>query len=64
MKSEILTQTDHLIFPLVAAVLFVSIFLGAVWRVLRPGARQAFAQRAAIVFDDSAVAGPQAGEEV
>ena len=52
MKAEILSQTDQLVFPLVAAVLFVTIFVVAVWRVLRPGARQIGAERAALVFDD------------
>jgi hypothetical protein len=58
MKAEILSQTDHLVFPLVAAVLFVTIFVVAVWRVLRPGARQACAERAALVFDDGGIARP------
>ena len=61
MKAEILSQTDQLVFPLVAAVLFVTIFVVAVWRVLRPGAREVGDKRAALVFDDGGLAPVAAG---
>lgn len=51
MNSFVLSQTDYLVFPLIASVLFVSIFTLMLMWVFRPGARAVHRQRAHLVFD-------------
>ncbi|MCA9546807.1 MAG: cbb3-type cytochrome c oxidase subunit 3 [Myxococcales bacterium] len=54
MKQLVLSAIDGetLVFPLIAVVLFVSIFLGFVAWILRPGAKQVYAKRSLMVFED------------
>lgn len=54
MKALVLSMTDGdtLLFPLIAVVLFVSVFLGFIAWILRPGAKQVYAKRSLMVFED------------
>lgn len=52
MKSAILSQTDVLILPLIAVVLFVAIFTAAVIWVFRPGGKAVYQRHQEIPFDD------------
>lgn len=53
MKALILTRTDLLFLPELALVIFVSVFAGALWLVLRPGAKAAYARHAGMALDDA-----------
>lgn len=53
MKALILTRTDLLFLPEVALVIFVSVFVGALWLVLRPGAKAAYARHASMALDEA-----------
>ncbi len=53
MMSETLSRTDLLLFPLVTVVLFVAMFAGAVLWICRRGAREIYADRSRLVFDDA-----------
>lgn len=53
MKQMVLSRTDLLFLPEVALVLFVAVFLGALWLVLRPGAKQAYASHRFMALDDA-----------
>lgn len=53
MKSLVLSQTDYLVFPLIAVVMFVAIFLMVLAWVFRPGSKAAHAQRSRLVFGAS-----------
>lgn len=52
MKAETLSQTDVMILPLIAVVLFVGIFIAAVAWVFRPGGKVVYARHEALPFDD------------
>ena len=54
MKQLALSMTDGgtIVFPLIAVVLFVGIFLGFLAWILRPGAKQVYAKRSLMVFED------------
>jgi len=52
MKTLILSRTDLLFLPELALVIFVSVFIGALWLVLRPGAKAAYARHASMALDD------------
>lgn len=58
MKADILSQTDLLVFPLVAVVMFTLIFSAVLVWIMRPGARAVYADRSQMVFDEGA---PNAG---
>ncbi|MBK6918162.1 MAG: hypothetical protein IPH07_12240 [Deltaproteobacteria bacterium] len=51
MKSEILSRTELLFLPEIALVLFVAVFVGALYLVLRPGAKQAYANQRFLALD-------------
>ncbi len=51
MISEQLSQTDLLVFPLFAVVLFSSIFVGMLMWVFRPGARAGYEARGRMILD-------------
>lgn len=53
MKGEILSRTDLLILSEIAAVLFVSIFIGAIFWVLRPGSGTTYDKLARLPLDDA-----------
>lgn len=52
MKADILSQTDVMIFPLIAVVLFVSIFIAALLWVYRPGGKAVYQRHQELPFDD------------
>ncbi len=52
MKALILAQTDYLVFPLIAVVLFVIVFGAALAWVYRPGSKEIYAARSRMVFSD------------
>ncbi len=51
MKSLILSRADSLLLPELALVLFVAIFMVALWKVLRPGAREHYAAHRSMALD-------------
>ncbi len=51
MKAEVLSRTDLLFLPEIALVVFMAVFVGALWLVLRPGAKQAYARHGLIPLD-------------
>jgi|JI10StandDraft_1071094.scaffolds.fasta_scaffold3092836_2 cbb3-type cytochrome oxidase subunit 3 len=51
MMSGILSQTNLLIFPLFAFVLFCSIFVGVLFWVFRPGSRAVYDARSRMVLE-------------
>ena len=55
MKALILSQTSHLIFPLISVVLFSGIFLGAVAWIFRPGSKAKYDERSRAILDDQEV---------
>lgn len=52
MNAFVLSQTDLLILPLIAVVMFFAIFVAALAWVLRPGAQAVYAQRSQLALDD------------
>lgn len=52
MKNFVLQQTDLLVFPLIAVVMFFAIFVAACVWVWRPGARAAYDARSRLALDD------------
>ncbi|MBX7078897.1 MAG: cbb3-type cytochrome c oxidase subunit 3 [Nannocystaceae bacterium] len=52
MKAEVLSRTDLLFLPEIALVVFMAVFVGALWLVLRPGAKQAYARHGFIPLDN------------
>ncbi len=55
MKALILSETSHLIFPMISVVLFTTIFVGVIAWVMRPGAKEEYARRSAAILDDDEV---------
>ena len=51
MMSGILSQTNLLIFPLFAFVLFSSIFTGVLFWVFRPGSRAVYDARSRMILE-------------
>ena len=52
MKADILSQTDVMVFPLIAVVLFVGIFIAALFWVYRPGGKAVYQRYQELPFDD------------
>lgn len=52
MNGFVLSQTDLLILPLIAVVMFFTLFVAALAWVLRPGAREAYAARSRLALED------------
>ena len=52
MKAEILSTTEWTVFPLISVILFVGIFVGAVFWIFRPGAKKVYDRRSQMVFED------------
>ncbi|MEZ4470011.1 MAG: hypothetical protein R3F60_04230 [bacterium] len=57
MKAEILSRTEWMTLPLVAVVLFMSIFVLMLAWIARPGARDFYAARGRMALDDEEVRG-------
>lgn len=51
MKALVLSRSEELLLPELALVLFVAVFLIALWKVLRPGARQHYAELRSMALD-------------
>ena len=52
MKAYVLSRTDLLLLPEIGLVLFLAIFAGALWLVLRPGAKQAYSSHRFMALDE------------
>ena len=61
--GEIMSHMDLAVFPQIGLVLFLAIFVAAMWRVLR-SSRSEMAACAAIPLDDRAVLTPRGAEGV
>jgi cbb3-type cytochrome oxidase subunit 3 len=53
MKGDILSLSQYAWLAEIAVIMFVSIFLGALYLVLRPGAKQHYEARGAMPLDDA-----------
>lgn len=51
MKSLVLSRTEELLLPEIALFIFVAVFAIALWKVLRPGARQHYAAHRSMALD-------------
>ena len=52
MKSDLISRTELLVLPEITLILFCLLFLGAVFWIFRPGAREAYAERSLMPLDD------------
>lgn len=52
MKAFVLSQTDLLVYPLIAVVMFSAIFMLVLAWVYRPGGREIYAERGRMVLDN------------
>lgn len=52
MMKELINETDHIIYPLISAVMFASMFIAALLWVYRKGGREVYARRSQMVFQD------------
>ena len=52
MKNFVLSQTDFLVFPLIAVVLFFGFFVAMLFWVYRPGSKVAYAERSRLALED------------
>jgi cbb3-type cytochrome oxidase subunit 3 len=55
MKSEILSRTDLLWLPELSLVLFVLVFVGALFWIFRPGSAAAYERRARLPLVDDEI---------
>jgi cbb3-type cytochrome oxidase subunit 3 len=53
MKSDILSLSQYAWLAEIAVVMFVGIFLGALYLVMRPGAKQHYDARRSMPLDDA-----------
>lgn len=65
MKNFVLQQTDLLVFPLIAFVLFFAFFLAMLVWVYRPGGKAVYAERSRLALHDGSPEGhdPHPGGE-
>jgi len=54
MKNFVLAQTDYLVFPLIAVVMFFIFFVAMLVWVYRPGSKAVYAERSRRALTDSA----------
>lgn len=59
MKGFILSQTDYLIFPLIAVVAFFLFFLATLIWVYRPGGKAVYDARSRLALEDGVDEGGQ-----
>ncbi len=52
MKNFVLSQTDYLVFPLIAVVLFFAFFVAMLVWVYRPGSKATYADRSRRALED------------
>lgn len=57
MKNFVLSQTDWLVFPLIAVVLFFAFFVAMLVWVYRPGSKAVYADRSRLALEDGAPTG-------
>lgn len=55
MKAEILSATDLTILPEISVLIFVGVFLGAIYRAYRPSAKTAYDHLARLAIDDGII---------
>lgn len=55
MKSDVLANTDLLFMPEITVVLFVSVFVGAMFWIFRPGAQRQYAANAQMPLSDQPI---------
>ena len=55
MKAEILSATDLTILPEISVLIFVGVFLGAIYRAYRPSAKTAYDHLARLALDDGCI---------
>ncbi len=60
MKNFVLSQTDYLVFPLIAVVLFFVFFVAMLFWVYRPGSKAVYADRSQLALEDGRA--PRGGE--
>ena len=53
MKSDILSLTDLTLLPELAFMMFGAIFFGALYMVLRPGAKEHYERHRRMALDDA-----------
>jgi cbb3-type cytochrome oxidase subunit 3 len=59
--SQVLSQTQWLVFPLVTVVMFTMLFTATLFWICRRGAREEYARRGLSALDDGAVRGDRHG---
>lgn len=64
MNGFVLSQTDLLVLPLIAVVMFFTLFVAALAWVMRPGAREAYAARSRLALEDGVEVAPTAKGDV
>lgn len=52
MKADVLSLSEFAYLGQISLLIFVGVFLGALYRVLRPGAAQHYAEHAALPLSD------------
>lgn len=52
MKADILSLTEFAFLAQISTLIFVGVFIGALYWVLRPGAKQTYESRARMPLDD------------
>jgi cbb3-type cytochrome oxidase subunit 3 len=52
MKADILALSEFAFLAQISIVIFMSVFLGAIYWIFRPGASQAYAARSQMPLDD------------
>ncbi len=61
MMSQVLSQTQWLVFPLVTVVMFTLLFTSTLVWIFRRGAREEYRRRSLSALDDGAVQGDRHG---
>lgn len=52
MKADVLSLSEYAYLAEISLVIFVSVFLGALYWIFRPGAKQVYAARSQMPLDD------------
>ena len=52
MKSDVLSLSEFAYLGQISLVIFMGVFLGALYRVLRPGAKQSYSELASLPLSD------------
>ena len=52
MKADVLSLSEFAYLAQISIVIFMGVFLGAIYWIFRPGAKQAYAARSQMPLDD------------